>query len=63
MTTPARVNKALKKAGLAVTMYRSPVGYYYFSDKTTAIPSIYSHNLSSYSTQDIVDHVRTSVEQ
>lgn len=56
-TTPAEVNRALKKAGFAdVTIYRGN-GYYYFDDETTAIPSIYANALRC-STAHVVGHVR-----
>lgn len=58
MTTPAQVNKAIKKAGLTdVTIYRGK-GYYYFDDKTTGIPSLYEWPRLSSTPDQIVAHVK-----
>lgn len=59
-TKPSLVNKALKAAGLKVEMVRGN-GYYWFSDETTAISSIYAQNLQGFSTEEIVDHVRNEL--
>lgn len=64
-TKPAQVRKALAaqygtdEGGEAfVSFYRSPLGYYYFSGlKGIDVPSIYSFNLDSYTTDEILEHV------
>lgn len=54
MTTPSKVNKALKKAGIDTEIV-SGRGYYWFTND--AAPSIYSNNLKGYTTEEIVKHV------
>jgi hypothetical protein len=63
MPTPAKVNRAIKKAGFEdVTIYRGN-GYYYFDDATTAIPSLYEWPKLVSTPEQIVDHVHTSLEK
>ena len=55
-TQPAKVNRALAKAGLDVKIYKAP-GYYYFDDATTQIRSLYQCHLHE-TTAEIVQYVR-----
>jgi len=62
-TAPAKVNKALKAAGLEVEIVRGN-GYYYFVGLPGTpyagdeIRSIYANSLLGYSTEEVVRHVR-----
>lgn len=62
-TTPAKVNRALAKAGLDVEIVRDPSGYYWFADETTAIRSLYRFNLHHDTTEEIVDYVRKELKR
>mgnify|MGYP006921383477 CR=1 FL=1 len=63
MTTPSQVNKALKAQGIPVEIVRDATGYYWFADDSTQIASIMSNSLRSYTTQEIVDHVKKELER
>lgn len=55
-TQPAKVNRALTKAGLEVEIVRGN-GYYWFADETTASRSLYQNHLHQ-TTAEIVQYVR-----
>lgn len=59
-TQPAKVNRALAAAGIAVEIVRDPSGYYWFSNGDGIVPSILAHSLIGYTTEEIVEHVKTA---
>jgi hypothetical protein len=63
MTTPAKVNKELKKLNINGQIVRDLSGYYYFiGDLLDVVPSIFDFNLSGWTTQEIIDRVKKSLE-
>ena len=63
-TTPAKVNKELKRLGINGEIIRDRSGYYYFiGDLFDVVPSIYSYNLNGWSTGEIIDWVKKGIKE
>jgi hypothetical protein len=60
MTTPAKINKALKGAGFNVRIVRNQLGgcyYYFIDDGFDVVPSLYTYTVRDYPLERIIEHV------
>ena len=58
MTTIKQVNKQLQKLGYAGKMFRSPSGYYYFTNDLSDVESLYVYNINVMTIEQVINHVK-----